>query len=52
MDQTVTTEERVRATLDGWMSVEELAEERWERAPGWRAPRVAPAGIAEDGLPF
>lgn len=52
MEQTFATKGRTDAVLDGWMSVEELAEERWERAPAWRRKPSVSAEITEDDLPF
>ena len=52
MDRTITTDDHANAALDGWMSFEELAEERWERVQTWSRTPIAPAGIVEDELPF
>ncbi len=52
MDRTITTDDQANAALDGWMSFEELAEERWERISAWSREPIAPAGIAEHELPF
>ena len=52
MDRTITTDDQANAALDGWMSFEELAEERWERVSAWSRKPFAPAGIAEHELPF
>ncbi|MDA8249242.1 MAG: hypothetical protein M0Z28_08685 [Rhodospirillales bacterium] len=52
MDRTITTDDQANAALDGWMSFEELAEERWERVSAWSRKPIAPAGIAEHELPF
>ncbi len=51
MQQTFTTDDAGTAP-DGWMSVEELAEERWERTPARHLPPPTSDGITEDDLPF
>lgn len=52
MGQTFTTDNQAITAPDGWMSFEELAEERWERASIWNSKSTVPAEIAESELLF